>query len=118
NNRTLPAVPVAALSLNPTTGILAAGTYGRGVWEIQVRGLIRGQVFEDTNGNGVKDAGEVATPNITVRLLDLSTLDANGNPSEIATTATDANGFYEFRSVRAGNYRVAVSGPGGVFQTT
>ncbi|HTK75583.1 MAG TPA: SdrD B-like domain-containing protein [Gemmataceae bacterium] len=115
--RSLPAVPVPAVSLNTTTGILAAGTYGRGVWEIQVRGLIRGQVFQDTNGNGIHDPQEPGAANVAVSLLDLDNLDPNGNPSLLAVTVTDANGFYEFRFLRNGNYRVVVSSTG-TFQTT
>ena len=110
---TMPAVPVSAISLNTSTGILGAATYGRGVYEIQIRGLISGQVFEDTNGNGIQETGELGTQGVTVRLLDL-----DNNNAEIATTTTDANGFYEFRSLRDGNYRVTVSGSGGIFQTT
>jgi hypothetical protein len=112
----LPDVSVQDLDLNPTTGILAAGTYGRGVWELQVRGLIRGQVFLDTNGNGVKDPGEPTVPNATVKLLNADT------GAELANTLTDANGFYEFRSILPGvttatNFRVVQSVPGFV-QTT
>ena len=66
NAPTMPIAPVTALSLSTTTGILGAATYGRGVYEIQVRGLISGEVFTDTNGNGVLDAGEKPQANTTV----------------------------------------------------
>jgi hypothetical protein len=109
----LPAAPVSVLQLNPTTGILAAATYGRGVYELQIRGLIRGRVFEDINGNGQFDTGEPPFAGLTVRVLDL-----DNNQAEIAATITDANGIFEFRSLRAGNYRIVVSGSGNLFQTT
>ncbi len=111
--RSMPPVPVAALSLNTTTGILGAATYGRGAFEIQVRGLIRGQVFQDTNGNGVRDAGEPPIAGVTVQVLDQN---AGGAP--IAVTTTDANGFYEFRSLRNGSYSVVVAAGAGQIQTT
>jgi hypothetical protein len=109
-----PAVPVSALSLNTSTGILAAATYGRGAFEIQIRGLISGHVFTDTNGNGVFDAGEPAFSGVTVEVLD-----QNAGGAIIASTTTDANGFYNFRSLHAGNYKVvALTNQPGAFQTT
>src|SRR4029453_32328 len=96
-----------------TTGILGAATYGRGAFEIQIRGLLRGQGFNDLKGNGIRDPNETPRAGVVVRILDL-----NAGGAEIASTVTDANGVYEFRSLRAGSYRVVISGPTGVFQTT
>ncbi|MBX7104432.1 MAG: FG-GAP-like repeat-containing protein [Gemmataceae bacterium] len=112
----LPIVPVKDLDLNTTTGILSAGTYGRGVWQTRIRGLIQGQAFQDTNGNGVFDSGEPAQSGITIRLLDGTPGGSFG--SEIATTITDATGNYSFSSVRAGNYLVVQVPPAGFVQTT
>jgi photosystem II stability/assembly factor-like uncharacterized protein len=111
---TLPTnVPISALSLNTSTGILGAATYGRGVYEIQVRGLITGHVFTDTNGNGKFDTGEPVFPGVTVEVLDQNT------NAIIASTTTDANGFYQFRSLQAGNYKVvALFNANGFVQTT
>jgi subtilisin-like proprotein convertase family protein len=70
----LPNVIVHDLELAPTLGILAAGTYGRGVWEIlttPVGGTIQsiiGQQFNDQNNNGVHDTGEPGLPGWTVYL--------------------------------------------------
>jgi hypothetical protein len=110
---TMPAVPISAISLSTSTGILAAATYGRGVYEMQVRGLIEGNVFTDSNGNGIQDPGEPGQSGITVQLLDLD----NGN-SLVSVTTTDSDGSYAFRSLRAGDYRVVISGPSGLFETT
>ena len=70
----LPNVVVRDLELAPTLGILAAGTYGRGVWEIFTSPAgtstrsISGQQFNDQNNNGTHDAGEPSLPGWTVYL--------------------------------------------------
>src|SRR5205823_1409100 len=71
--RGLPDVRVSQLVLNTTTGILGVATYGAGLWEMQIRGLIRGQKFEDLNGNGAKDPNEPGVPNIFIRLVNADT---------------------------------------------
>src|SRR5262249_6884130 len=109
----MPPVPVSALSLNTTTGILGAATYGRGVYEIQIRGTISGHVFEDNNGNGAFDAGDTGFAGLTVQVLD-----QNNGGTPVAVTTTDANGFYQFTSLRAGNYTIQVSTPANEVRTT
>jgi subtilisin-like proprotein convertase family protein len=75
----LPNVIVRDLEFAPTLGILAAGTYGRGVWEILTTPSgppsqsISGQQFNDQNNNGVHDGGEPGLPGWTVYL------DSNNN---------------------------------------
>jgi photosystem II stability/assembly factor-like uncharacterized protein len=108
-----PLAPVSAISFNPTTGILAAATYGRGVYELQVRGLITGHVFTDTNGDGIFEANEPGTANVVIEVIDTT------SNAIIASTTTDATGFYQFRSLKAGNYKiVALNNPVGAVQTT
>lgn len=70
-------------------------------------GVIAGYKFNDSNLNGFHDAGaDPAVPNWTVELKDMS-----GNV--IATTVTDATGFYSFGQVPVGNYVVEeVNQPG------
>ncbi len=60
-------------------------------------------VWIDLNGNGVLDAagGETGIPNVTIRLLDNL-----GNI--IATTTTDADGYYHFIDLTANTYTVQV----------
>ncbi|MEO0431733.1 MAG: SdrD B-like domain-containing protein [Cyanobacteria bacterium J06656_5] len=56
-------------------------------------------IYEDTAGGG----SEAALPeNITVRLL------SSDGTTELATTVTDTNGFYEFTNLTPGTYQVAV----------
>ncbi len=67
---------------------------------------IRGSVIEDTNGNGLIDAGETGIPSVTVYLLD-----ADGN--RIAETQTDDSGRYQFADLRPGVYGVEELQPTG-----
>ncbi|MTB54012.1 SdrD B-like domain-containing protein, partial [Lewinella sp. W8] len=64
-------------------------------------------VWQDTDGDGVQDAGEPGIENVTVNLLD-----ADGN--QIATTTTDGNGFYEFTNLAPDTYRVEFVTPAGL----
>ncbi|HMN33596.1 MAG TPA: SdrD B-like domain-containing protein [Chitinophagaceae bacterium] len=59
-------------------------------------------VWYDHNNNGIQDANENGVPGVTVTLYD----DMN---NILATTATDARGFYLFDNLAAGNYRVGFS---------
>jgi hypothetical protein len=102
----LPNVQVADLALNTTTKILAAGTYGRGVWEIQTSPLpptLTGTVFNDADANGALDPGEAGLAGWQVFN------DANNNGKldtgePVATT--DASGNYVLSLPAAGNYVV------------
>jgi protocatechuate 3,4-dioxygenase beta subunit len=76
---------------------------------------ISGTKFQDTNGNGVHDAGEPGLPGVTIFL------DANNNgildPGEASTT-TDANGNYQFTNLGPGAYYVRELVPSGWTRTT
>jgi SdrD B-like domain/Secretion system C-terminal sorting domain len=58
-------------------------------------------VWYDLNKNGIQDAGEPPIAGIVVQLYDPANL-----TSPIRSTVTDANGFYIFDTIPAGNYRV------------
>ena len=62
-------------------------------------------VWNDFNLNGIQDAGEDGIEGVTVLLFE------DGNPSSIASTVTNASGFYEFSSVIPGDYSVMVIAP-------
>jgi serine-aspartate repeat-containing protein C/D/E len=76
---------------------------------------ISGNKFQDTNGNGVRNAGEPGLQGITVFL------DANNNgkldAGELSTT-TDVNGNYTFTNVGPGTYLVREVQQAGFTQTT
>jgi len=56
-------------------------------------------VWEDTNGNGIQDAGEPGIENVEVKLFQ-------SDGTEVATTSTDASGHYVFTGVVAGDYYI------------
>src|SRR5207302_7237 len=76
---------------------------------------LRGQVFLDTDGNGVHDTGEAGPAGRTVFL------DTHGNGALDAgetSTVTDGSGRYSFSDLGAGTYRVRQVLPAGWLQTT
>ncbi len=68
-------------------------------------------VWNDTNGDGVQDAGEDGIENVTIDLV--WDLDGDGviDPGEpvLATRTTDANGGYDFDELIFGNYIINVT---------
>ena len=73
---------------------------------------IGGTIFDDRNGNGVRDHDERGFNHQTVRLLD-----AGGNV--IATTTTRGGGEYSFdNGLDLGHYQVQVETPSGWISTT
>jgi uncharacterized repeat protein (TIGR01451 family) len=64
-------------------------------------GEVGDRVWNDVNGDGVQDAGEVGLEGVTVTLKD-----ANG--TTVATTQTGADGLYLFGGLPAGTYTVCV----------
>eukprot|EP00903_Cladosiphon_okamuranus_P000629 g627.t1 len=67
-------------------------------------------VWEDTDADGIQDAGEPGIENVTVMLLD-------GDGNMLDQTTTDANGFYEFTGLVPGDYIVKFTAPAG-FEAT
>ncbi|MBX7105662.1 MAG: carboxypeptidase regulatory-like domain-containing protein, partial [Gemmataceae bacterium] len=100
---------------NPVTGrtaviTLAAGEVNNNIDCALVKplsGLVGNFVWDDTNCNGIQDAGELGVGNVTVNLLD-------NLGDVVATTTTDAGGLYTFTNVPAGSYQVEVILPPGL----
>ena len=86
----LPVIVTPALT--PVTGVNFGETLGS----------IAGSVYNDLNGNGVRDAGEPGIPGVTVTL---GGTDVNGN-TVTATVDTDPDGGYLFTDLPAGSYTV------------
>ncbi len=60
---------------------------------------ISGFKVNDTNGNGVWDSGEKGIENWNINLL-------NDTGEQIASTSTNASGFYKFTDLNPGTYKV------------
>jgi protocatechuate 3,4-dioxygenase beta subunit len=63
-------------------------------------------VWNDTNQNGIQDGGEPGIPNVVAKLY---TCDG----TELASTTTDANGYYSFMGLMPGSYYVGFTAPAG-----
>ncbi|WP_347988998.1 SdrD B-like domain-containing protein [Methylomonas sp. AM2-LC] len=68
--------------------------------------ILNGTVFLDSNGNGVKDTGDIGAKGITVDLLDST------GKTILDHTVTDANGKYSFTEA-PGTYIIEVIAPKG-----
>jgi hypothetical protein len=71
-------------------------------------GKISGYKFNDVNGNGIQDEGDLMLGNWTIRLF-------NGQSTSTATTGE--NGYYEFTGLPAGAYTVSENNQQGWTQT-
>ena len=100
-----------------TTGnfaIVNADTAGPGnnnhTFDIGFVGFSLGnRVWLDPNNNGELDSGETPVPGVLVRLLNAAGTAVNDPVTGVAITATtDANGYYRFDGLLAGDYKVQV----------
>ncbi|GAB3691860.1 hypothetical protein GCM10027592_10210 [Spirosoma flavus] len=68
-------------------------------------------VFEDLNHNGIQDSGEPGIPGVSVSLIENGVI-------LVATTTTDASGFYSFTGLTPGTpYSLSFSAPAGYTAT-
>lgn len=112
----LPNTAVMDLQHLPTLGILVAGTSGRGAWEILISSSrIHGFVFDDPDGDGIRDAQDPGIEGVTV-YLDPGGKCVADAPKLSATT--DKRGHYAFPKVPPGTYTVSQIPPEGYVQTT
>ena len=80
-------------------------------------GTINGNVFNDSNCNDIKDAGESGLSGWTI-WLHMGTLSDGYNNPIVKTTMTDGNGTYSFSSLALGTYFVEEQEPAGWTQTS
>ena len=72
-------------------------------------------VWFDLNADGFQDLGEPGIPGVTVFLYNAN----NTTPgNHLSATTTDANGFYSFTGLPAGNYVIGFVDPAGFVITT
>src|SRR5262249_15357818 len=74
-------------------------------------GSVGGAVFEDVNGDGLRQDGETGLAGVAVHLLDRA-----GNV--VSATTTGADGRYSFTGLTPGTYRVREVVPDGWLQTS
>jgi len=68
-------------------------------------GSIGDFVWHDLNGNGIQDAGEPGLQGVAVSLLN------EKGDTVLATTSTDAYGYYNFSGLKAAKYQVQFTKP-------
>jgi hypothetical protein len=95
---------ISAITL--TTGKMATGYTFTEVPLVSTGGA----VFEDTNANGIKDAGEPGIPGVTITLTGISVVNGTITPK---TATTGADGTYTFANLVPGNYTIAETQPTG-----
>jgi hypothetical protein len=100
---------------NRNVTIPAAGATGTGtIQEDPGSGKLSGFAYVDGNNNGVKDAGEVGIPGVTITLTGTPT---GGNA--ITLTAMTANdGSYAFTGLSGGTYEITETQPATMFDST
>jgi hypothetical protein len=114
---------------NPTTGLTTtintgvAGTKITGVdagLRNDPKGALGDFVWNDINNNGIQDAGEPGVPGVTMRLYGPGPDGlANGvGDVLLATTTTDANGYYVFPNLDPGKYFVVATPVSGYTNST
>ena len=84
---------------------LGAGASATGYTFGERGATLSGSVFDDLNGDGVRQPNEPGVPGVAITLLD-----ANGR--QVATTVTAADGSYAFPGLPAGVYTVVETRPG------
>jgi len=113
--------PTKDSDFDPVTGITPDFTLGAGEVNNDIDAgfrpkniqpdpaIIGDLVYNDANGNGQKDAGEVGVPNVTVKLQ-------NENGATLQTVVTNDNGNYSFTTV-AGTYKIMFNTPTGFLRS-
>ena len=93
--------PVAAsqVDLSWDAGLVPLGSIGDRVWE-------------DLKGDGIQDASEPGVPDVLIELRSCA------DYSLVASTVTDASGYYLFPNLPAGDYYVVFAKPDGFSFTT
>ena len=103
-------------TINPAAVVMTSGAnLSGGTFGNFQAGQIDGTKFQDTNGDGVRQAGELGLAGITIYI------DANGNgvfDVGERNTTTDANGNYLFTNIAAGTYSIREVVPSGWTMTT
>ena len=71
------------------------------------------KIWYDGDDNGIRNLAENGVANVPVKLYKDDNNDNTADGAAIATTVSDAHGFYLFQNLRPGNYIVGVVPPAG-----
>jgi hypothetical protein len=104
--QTFPAAP----GTYPITANSNTSTTGLDFGNFQLA-TISGTVFNDVNGNGIQDSGDLGTPGWTVDLFD-----SHGNL--VQSQVTDVNGNFNFMGVGPGTFTIQEAYQVGFVETT
>ncbi len=99
------------LQLSSPTNVTLGNTTATGTITFVQPSGISGYVYVDSNGNGVKDPGELGIQGVTITVNSTAT-NASGNPVFTESTVTAANGSYGFIGLAPGTYNVIETQPG------
>jgi SdrD B-like domain/Secretion system C-terminal sorting domain len=113
---------------SPTTGkttTFSSGPAGTQITGVDAglkndpKGAIGDRVWIDLNNNNIQDAGEPGVPGVTVTLYSTTdNVSCNGDDVLVATTTTDANGYYVFPNLDPGKYVVRIGAIAGYTAVT
>jgi uncharacterized protein (DUF2141 family) len=99
---------------NPVAITLTDGSSPAANFAHQPRGTIVGSVFDDLNGNGRRDPGELGLGGVPIELrAGGNTAGLRGQAGALATVYTASNGSYVFTGIQPGNYVVQGVFPAG-----
>ena len=101
-------VPTSPTSPTITNVVTKPGETARGYHFAElVSAQLCGYLYNDSNGNGIKDPGEAGFAGLTVNLTGTNDL----GPIATLTTLTDARGQYCFMNLRPGVFNVFIPTP-------
>ena len=87
------------------------GVSTRDVGYLSGNSTIAGSTFDDSNANGLRDAGEAGLGGQWVALYDVGAdgIDSTGDDRFVNSTIGDGDGHYSFGSLLPGSYRVQMN---------
>ncbi len=89
----------------------SGGWVGNGVFAVIPTSTLGDRVWEDLNGNGLQDLGELGIAQADVQLLD-------DGGAVLRSTQTNSVGLYQFTDLIAGDYELRFAAPNGYLATT
>lgn len=99
----------SSLTVNITNAGLTSGEVTDKDFGLARVSSLAGLVFDDRNGNHIRDAGEPGIANVTITLTGVQ----NNGQNVSRTVQTGADGTYRFQGLLAGTYTITQTQPSG-----